>query len=405
MSESKKSNFGALFLVLFIDSMGLGILFPILTTILVDPASHFIRHQMSSSMRDFYYGFIVAIFMICWFFGAAFLGDLSDNIGRKKSLIICLLGAVVGYFISGLAIVYGSIFALILGRIIAGFTAGSQAIAQAAIVDLSEKEHLSRNMGLIILAICLGFVAGPIIGGVFSDSHLSTWFHYSTPMFIASLLSVINLIFLLYTFRESHVSNDSSRAPIKWYRAIEIFIQAFKNHDIRFLSIVLLIMMSAWSNYNTFVTLFLVKKYHYSLLQNSLFLSCLGLGFSIGSGILVDRLNNRFSLRNNTIVSLFMCGICCVITAVIYKQWMLWFAAFIIGMVMAIAYSTLLVMFSEKVSEDKQGWVMGVTGSVMALSYGLSTLFTGVVSHLVAGLPMVLAAILFFLSAVLLLLA
>ncbi len=75
--------------------------------------------------------------MICWFFGAAILGDLSDSVGRKKSLMICLIGAFLGYLLSAIAIAFHNFWFLILGRIIAGFTSGSQPIAQAAIVDIS----------------------------------------------------------------------------------------------------------------------------------------------------------------------------------------------------------------------------------------------------------------------------
>ena len=83
-----------LFIVIFIDGMGLSLLFPILNNIIVDPHSHFLSQSMSASMRDALYGLVVGIFMLCWFFGAAILGDLSDTIGRKKALIICLIGPV-----------------------------------------------------------------------------------------------------------------------------------------------------------------------------------------------------------------------------------------------------------------------------------------------------------------------
>src|SRR5579872_201741 len=80
-----------LFLVLFIDSMGLGLVFPILNALVFEPTAHFIHADLTKNIRNLLYGVTVSIFMFCWFFGAAFLGDLSDQIGRKKSLMICLL--------------------------------------------------------------------------------------------------------------------------------------------------------------------------------------------------------------------------------------------------------------------------------------------------------------------------
>ncbi|AML48313.1 hypothetical protein AYM02_02945 [Coxiella burnetii] len=88
----------------------------------------------------------------------------------KKGAVGCLIGSFLGYLLSAFAVGIHSLTFLILGRVIAGFTAGSQPIAQAAIVDVSSEAHKARNIGLILLAISLGFIIGPIIGGVLSDS-------------------------------------------------------------------------------------------------------------------------------------------------------------------------------------------------------------------------------------------
>jgi len=92
-----------LFLVITIDSVGLGILFPTLSAMLIGHHSHFLSLNASNFFREFICGIIIGIYMIAWFFGSAMLGDLSDIIGRKKSLIICLIGAAIGYFISAVA--------------------------------------------------------------------------------------------------------------------------------------------------------------------------------------------------------------------------------------------------------------------------------------------------------------
>src|SRR5579864_9256292 len=84
-----------LFLVIAIDSMGLGILFPILSAMLISHASHFLPGSTSDFSRELLYGVTIGIYMIAWFFGSAMLGDLSDIMGRKKSLMICLIGATL----------------------------------------------------------------------------------------------------------------------------------------------------------------------------------------------------------------------------------------------------------------------------------------------------------------------
>nr|WP_273700676.1 MFS transporter [Coxiella burnetii] len=144
--------------------MGLSLLFPVLNAIIIDNHSNFLPAATTLATRDFLYGLTVGIFMICWFFGAAILGDLSDTVGRKKALLVCLIGSFLGYLLSAFAVGIHSLTFLILGRVIAGFTAGSQPIAQAAIVDVSSEAHKARNIGLILLAISLGLSSGPSLG-------------------------------------------------------------------------------------------------------------------------------------------------------------------------------------------------------------------------------------------------
>ena len=87
-----------LFIVLFLDGMGLGIVFPILNGILQSPASHFFSSAFSAQERSFLYGIVIMVFMLCWFVGSTVLGDFSDKVGRKRALMLCLGGSALGYF-------------------------------------------------------------------------------------------------------------------------------------------------------------------------------------------------------------------------------------------------------------------------------------------------------------------
>ncbi|MDI9818216.1 MULTISPECIES: MFS transporter [unclassified Legionella] len=379
-----------LFLVLFIDGMGLGLLFPILNTILIEPQSGFLAASISLGVRDFYYGLTIGIFMICWFFGAAILGDLSDSIGRKKSLMICLIGSFLGYFLAAIAISAHSFWLLIIGRIIAGFTSGSQPIAQAAIVDISSEEHKARNIGLILLAVSLGFVFGPIFGGILSDHRLLSWFNFTTPMYFAAILALINALLLHFFFKETF-TKVHGKVNIKWHHAIHIFISAFKHPSIYKYSVVLLVMIFGWSNYFSFISLYLFQTYHYSAIENSFFLAVMGLGFSIGCGYIVDACAKRFPHDSIVIVGLSLTAAYVLLTLLINVEWVAWVATLFIGMSLSVAYSVLLTIFSDQVGENEQGWVMGVTGSIMALCFGLTSIFTGLIAQVGAILPMVLA--------------
>jgi MFS family permease len=380
-----------LFLVLAIDSMGLGILFPILSSMIIDPSSTFLSQATSNLVREFFYGLIIGIYMIAWFFGSAILGDLSDIIGRKKSLLVCLLGACVGYLISGAAFYLHSLSVLIIGRLIAGFTCGSQPIAQAAIVDISAPEDKARNIGFILLASSLGFVFGPLAGGVLSDNHLVSWFNYATPMFFAGIFSLVNAGLLGKYFSETFTA--TRKAKIQPSLAIKIFVEAFKHPGICWLSLVLLIFISGWGEYFGFIAQFLLRRYAYSSLQTSLFMMVLAIGFSISYGFLVDYCSKHFNLKRCISINLFIAAVVCFITLVTYTPWIAWLGSVFIGMTVGVAYSLLITMFSNQVDEAEQGWVMGVTNAIMALSFGVTTFLSGFTAHLSEGLPLLWACL------------
>lgn len=401
MSQSKSllANL-PLFVVIFIDGMGLSLLFPILNSIIVDPASNFLPHTASLSSRDFLYGLVVSVFMLCWFFGAAILGDLSDKIGRKRSLIICLVGAFLGYLLSAIAIWGQSLALLMVGRIIAGFTAGSQPIAQAAIIDISTPEHKARNIGLILLAISLGFVFGPIIGGILSEPRLVSWFNFQTPMYFAAIISLLNALFLWFSFHETYQATGKIR--IRFHHAVNIFISAFKHKGIRYLSLVFLVMIFGWSDYFAFISMFMLQRYHVSPLEISLFLAVMGCGFAVGCGFFVDYFTKRFALKKLVVIGAIVAGLLILVSLLIDKEWVPWVGAFFIATSIAIAYSVILTVFSNQVDETEQGWVMGVTGSIMALCFGINSLLTGLVAPYGGiGLPIALGAVGLALSGVL----
>src|SRR3990167_8345564 len=377
-----------LFLVIAIDSMGLGILFPILSAMLISHSSHFLPSSTSNFLRELIYGVTIGIYMIAWFFGSAMLGDLSDLMGRKKSLMICLIGATLGYVISAIAIGFHSIIFLIVGRVLAGFTAGSQPIAQAAIVDVSAPENRARNIGYILLAVSIGFILGPIMGGILSNHDFVSWFNFATQLYFAGILSLLNCIVLYFSFSETFTRIKKIKIRVSY--AIQIFVEAFQKKSIRILSFVLLVETAGWSEYYTFVSQFLLRRFNYSATYVSLFIAVLSVGFSIGFGLLIKPAAKYFNLKNCVVVNLFISALLFLMTAIVHVQIVIWIGAALIGMSVAVLYSLLITLFSNQVSIEEQGWVMGITNSVGALSFGITALMSGFAADLSPAVPMYL---------------
>lgn len=404
MIKTDKNNFlinaGPLLLVLFIDGMGLGLLIPILNELIFGEGNDFFAHgQLSPTMHNIIYGLTIGIFMFCWFFGAAILGDLSDRIGRKKALVICLLGAFFSYVLSALAVLMHSLTLLIVGRVIAGFTSGSQPIAQAAIVDLSTEENKARNIGFILLAISLGFIFGPLFGGILADDRIVSWFDFATPFYFAATISLLNVLLLIVLFHEKRVTKGKFK--IDFYQAIAVFTSAFRHEKIKKLSLLFFIYIFGWSSFYSFISLFLIKTYQFSPTQVSLFMALMGAGFAIGTGVLVNYLTRLFSLRRIFIVTTLITAILACFIVFIPGSWISWLFITPLGTAIAVSYSCIVTLFSNEVESDKQGWVMGITGSIMAFVWGVNGVVVGVFALWSASLPILLAAIVLGLTAIL----
>jgi len=372
MRNNDKSSFflkaAPLFLAIFIDGLGLGIFFPILNSLLIDPTIGILSPHTSLVARNFLYGVVISVFMLMWFFGSAIFGDLSDNIGRRKVLCICLGGDFIGYFLSGLAVVFRSVTLLLLGRIISGFTSGSQPIAQAAIIDMSTPVNKAKHLGYIMLFSALGFLLGPLIGGFLSDHQLVHWFSFATPLYFASLLALLNTFLVFFLFKETLVHKRIFN--IKLTYAIDLFASAFKDKSVRQLSVVLLLMIFGWSTYMSFISLFLLKRYHYSSVEVSIFWSVLALGYLTGFAYVLGKVAH-FKRKHVALVGFSVTGVGVLLTVLIHHAVYAWILTVILGMGNGVGYTALLTMFSDQVDASKQGWVMGITGSVIGLGFAV----------------------------------
>ena len=185
-----------LLLIILIDSMGMGLLIPSLTAIMIIPQQHNIASHLQPDQRQMWYGVIMSTYMLAWFFSASILGDLSDQVGRKKILSLCMAGSIIAFSLTGIAATVESLTLLIISRILGGLIAGSQAIAQAAIIDVSDADSKAQHLGLIIMTASVGYIAGPLLGGILSDHHLSSWFFLYTPFYFAALQILLYVIIM-----------------------------------------------------------------------------------------------------------------------------------------------------------------------------------------------------------------
>src|SRR5918912_2080197 len=176
----KRSPLVVIFVTVFIDLVGFGIVIPVLPYYVEGT-----RFNASPRMV----GLLFASYSVMQFIFTPVLGRLSDRHGRRPILLISLLGTCAGFLILGTAT---TLWMLFLGRIIDGISGGNISTAQAYIVDVTTTENRAKGMGLIGAAFGLGFVFGPAIGGI-----LSRW-GIHVPFFFAASLCFANAVLLYF---------------------------------------------------------------------------------------------------------------------------------------------------------------------------------------------------------------
>ncbi len=208
----------ALMVTIIIDVMGMGLVFPVLPSLFYSDAHAIVAADMSLSMRNFMYGVCLTAWPLGLFFGAPYMGDLSDKLSRKKVILLCLFGMIISNALSGIGVHEHAVMLFIFSRFLAGFFGGSFPIAQAAMIDISDETTKSRNLSLVSLAASVGFVVGPLITSLSTLPALSTVFNYTTPFYVATAISLLNFMGVYFLLPE--IANTHRVDKVHFFRGI-----------------------------------------------------------------------------------------------------------------------------------------------------------------------------------------
>ena len=385
------SRFALLFVV-FLDLMNQGLVIPILVTIFLDAGHGFLPADTSTGTRQLYYGIVMGAFFISWFFGAAYISKLSDNIGRKAGMLICLTGTLVGYILAIVALATNSLILLIVARIISGFTAGNQPIAQAALVDMSEsEEQKTRYMGWVLAAVSVGLVVGPLLGGLLSDKAvLASFASVELPFYVVTGLVVINIILITVFFHNKRPPDRNLKV-----QPIEVFLtlyRAAKHPVVMRLSLVFFFGQLALNGFYVFMNDVYTVRFGFGTLQNAIALVILGVAMGLTSTFLVTPVNKRFGKQAIIGAALVVMAISSI--ASIFAPTAVVALALVVPFIVAFAlyYPTILSMLSAGVDESQQGWVMGVAVALFTLGAGAVSLAGGALTAISIDLPFGISA-------------
>jgi MFS transporter, DHA1 family, tetracycline resistance protein len=383
-----------IFFTVFIDLIGFGIIIPVLQP--------YARHFGASDLEA---GLLMGVFSAVQFFVIPVWGWLSDRYGRKPVILTGLAGSCVSYLVLANA---PDLTTLFVGRIMAGISAGNLVAAQAYIADITTPENRAKGMGLIGAAFGLGFILGPMIGGILSV------YSFSHPSYAAAIASGLALVFGLAMLKESLPPERRPRhAPMR--HPILNLSHFIHDRPVFLVITVEFFFTIAFAMWETVFVLFLANKVYVGLEEKLLshkvgyLYAFAGLLSALiqGGGIhhLVKKLGEKVVAQVGLVIlvvaSLGFAGL--EWWQGIRGQEVLFPLLALIGLGSGLANPTLSAMVSKLVSPQRQGEVLGAYRGVGSLArfvgpFGGSFLFAWV-GH---ASPFLLGVALLILSAVLL---
>ncbi|MEX3011209.1 MFS transporter [Hoeflea sp. TYP-13] len=367
----------SLMLVVLVDVMGQGLAFPIFNTLLMQADLGFLPAGTGEATRRFSYGVVIGVFFVTWFLGAVYVSRISDSIGRKKGLIICLTGSFCGYLLTIVALAIDSFGLLVASRAITGFTAGTQSIAQAAMADVScDDADKGRNMGFIVAGAGIGLVAGPVIGGVFSDPNLLGGdASLSLPFYIGGALNLFAAATILLFFHDV----NPNRLPLRInpLDIIRLLLDIGKHPTVMRVTVLWFFYMAMLITAYIFLTNYLSSRFGMDTAGTSTGVLIFGASFGVTSTFLVGPFQERMS-RRAMLVASTITMIASIVLLITAPNTTIAYLAFVpLGLAHGIGAPAMFALFSASVDETLQGWVMGVSVAVWTLAAGLNSFLGG----------------------------
>ncbi len=334
-----------IFLIVFVDLLGFGIILPLLP---------YIAEKFNSTAFEI--GLLTSAYSFFQLISAPILGKLSDRYGRRKMLIISQAGSVAGYILLGLAF---DIRLLFLARIIDGATGGNISIAQAYIADVTDKKNRARGMGLIGAAFGLGFIFGPAIGGLLAK------ISFSVPAFFAAAVGSITVILTTTSLPET-VEIKKAEHSQKTKMTLNDLKELLK-FPIWILIVTFFLFNAAASGQQAIFALWTQTKFNYGPTQTGWLFAYLGIIIVIMQLGVLPRLVKTIKEKLLYKISFLILALGFLSFALVMHPAFLYFTLALIAFGQAFVNPLTQSLASENISTETQGGTMGFIQSAGSL--------------------------------------
>jgi len=398
IGEATKPRAGMIFIfiTLFIDILGIGIIVPILPElikVLVDG---------DVTQSGYYYGVIISVYALMQFLFAPVLGALSDRFGRRPIILLSLFGLGTDYLIQAWA---PSVAWLFLGRLIAGIMGASLTTANAYIADVSTPETRARNYGLAGVAFGLGFIFGPALGGLLGGINLRL------PFIMAAILALINWLYGFFVLPESLTADR--RSSLSWQKLNPLTsILRLRNYPlVAGLSVAVIFTSLAQRGLESVWVLYTGFRYGWNEQTNGFTLALVGVMAVIVQGLILKPTISHLGERRTIVLGLVVSMIAFFAYGMASEGWIV-LIIIIAGSLSGVALPAIQSLVAGAINPSEQGAVQGALTSLISLTSVFAPLIftTGLFSFftsdrapfLLPGAPFYLGSFLFLISIIVL---
>lgn len=337
------SPLAVIFLTVFIDLLGFGIIIPLLP-----------YYAESFGASAFTVGMLGTVFSLMQFLFAPAWGRLSDRIGRRPIILVGLIGSGASYLMLAGAHSLPLVFA---ARILGGVAGANVSTAQAYIADITTPENRARGMGMIGAAFGLGFIFGPALGGT-----LSRW-GASTPMYFAAVLCLGNALAAWLLLPESRAA-----APAKAQGSrLQLIRHAIGRPELALLLSLFFIVTSAFSGFEATFALYAERRFGFTAQSIGYVFAFIGVVLSLVQGMLVGKAVKRFGERRVVPFAVAAIGVGLSLIPAASSVPMLLVVLGILSAGMGFNGPSLTAMISKLADADEQGGMLGLAQSLSAL--------------------------------------
>jgi DHA1 family tetracycline resistance protein-like MFS transporter len=338
-----------IFATIGLDAAGIGLIFPILPRLLED-----VTHSQNIAPTI---GIMTALYAVMQFIFAPVLGALSDNLGRRPVLLVSLAGAVINYIVMAFA---PQLWMLVLGRAIAGLTAANVSVATAYITDISPEGKRARRFGLFNAVFGIGFIIGPVLGGLLGDYWLRL------PFIAAAVLNACNLLSALFVLPESRIP-ARQKVDLAAFNPLRPLRWVFSMKGLLPITLVFFVLSATGEAYGICWALWGFDAFHWNGLWIGLSLGTFGICQTLVQALLPGPATKLLGERGAVLVGIACACAALVAMAFANHGWIV-FAIMPVFALGSIGTPALQALATRQVDETRQGQFQGVLASAVSLA-------------------------------------